>query len=329
MDNSFTRVIKVLRFPLAILIVLQHCIGPEVNMAFVVFLFFFISGYLFYFNYKPEESKVSFFRNKIVGRFYSLFIPYVLWNIIYAICLFIVNKQSFIEQTEGNLLCIFWHINGSSFVPINGPLWFVRNLIIYVLLSPVIFYIIRHTASTVLFICLYSFIYLKYSLGFDWLGILMFEMGGYCAMRKTDITKHFDDFKILFVLLIVFCPIYYLAFICRFVHHGIYIFLYQIVASFCVLCIGRIIENRGYYYGPEWITKTSFYIYVSHAIFYLFVFTPMMKMNMAHGTRAIATPLIIFCCLASYYMLDRKFPKFLGTLLGNKKVIQKLFNRIS
>lgn len=43
-----------------------------------VVMFFAISGFLFFYTDKPYD--IAFFKYKLKRRFYSLFIPYILWN---------------------------------------------------------------------------------------------------------------------------------------------------------------------------------------------------------------------------------------------------------
>lgn len=97
--------IKLLRFPLSLLVVFMHGIfvcnvsnieessinGERLYSFISVFLsqyvcgclvptFFVMSGYLFFINI--EKLSIGVYKNKIKARFFTLFLPYCFWNII-------------------------------------------------------------------------------------------------------------------------------------------------------------------------------------------------------------------------------------------------------
>ena len=79
---------------------IQLLITQEITRVAVP-LFFLISGYLFFHNYK--EPTYSFFTEKIKNRFYTVFIPYVLWSTLGLLFLYvaqIILPASSIEKME-------------------------------------------------------------------------------------------------------------------------------------------------------------------------------------------------------------------------------------
>ena len=80
--------------------------------------FFIISGYLFFAN--NEKFNKEIYWQKIWRRVKTLLIPYIIWNMIMAIKLKIFNLSIFVE-------------------PANMPLWFLRDLIIVSLLTPILY----------------------------------------------------------------------------------------------------------------------------------------------------------------------------------------------
>lgn len=107
--------------------------------------YFIISGYLFFYNI--NEFCISDYKKKIKTRINSLLVPYVIWNIIAIIpfCIYYNNGQ--INEILNNkeyisLLRIFWDID-SGFYPLDFPLWYLRDLIIVILLSPITYFIIK------------------------------------------------------------------------------------------------------------------------------------------------------------------------------------------
>lgn len=102
--------------------------------------FFAISGFLFYRNYELNKTV-----DKYKSRFKSLLIPYLAWNILgYFFLLFITNApviKNMLNMGKVNLNFQEWII-GLLYSQWDGVLWYVRNLIVYVLISPFLYYLL-------------------------------------------------------------------------------------------------------------------------------------------------------------------------------------------
>ena len=103
------------------------------NLGILVMCYFFsVTGFLLFNNYS-----LGVYPNKVKRRFYSLFIPYLLWQVI-TTAIDIVQKQyvfslsDFIHKT---FLFEMW--------PADGPLWYVYIVFLLALASPVIYYLYR------------------------------------------------------------------------------------------------------------------------------------------------------------------------------------------
>ncbi len=107
-------------------------------------LFFVLSGYLFFLNI-PEKPSVIYFATKLKKRVFSLLIPYLIANILFWICYWVAGKfapsliSGFFGDKLRDPLFVFW--TG----PVNLSLWFIRELIICCLLSPIIWLLIHYT----------------------------------------------------------------------------------------------------------------------------------------------------------------------------------------
>ncbi len=107
-------------------------------------LFFALSGYLFFAN-TPQQPDWKWFWAKLRSRFFTLVIPYIIANVIAWLCFyFAITKvpsmvSGFFGDQWRNPLFVFW--TG----PVNMSLWFIRELIVVVLLSPLIWFLLRYT----------------------------------------------------------------------------------------------------------------------------------------------------------------------------------------
>ena len=123
-------------------------------------LFYLISGYLFVASRDGFGWKV--FVGKCRGRLRTWLIPYLLWNTIFLLFYGVVGLlypsalgvvPPLNEMTFTDVLRAYWSIHGDDLTspPIDGPLWFLRDLMVVAAFTPLYFAIIRqHKASIVL-----------------------------------------------------------------------------------------------------------------------------------------------------------------------------------
>lgn len=176
--------IDLLRFPLAIMVIFIHMnpqvinlidadfnlfsgrgiynmtqiVGSHVLSHIAVPTFYLISGFLF-FNYNFNKWSWNTYRRKIKARIRTLFIPYIMWNLLPFLLLLLTMLGGVIlydKPAEGITQLIkekSWHIFydcnewGTTRVnwlgehlrmtgPYDLPLWFLRDLIVVTLLTP-------------------------------------------------------------------------------------------------------------------------------------------------------------------------------------------------
>lgn len=108
---------------------------------FAVPLFFFISALLFYRNCEWRDIPTKLYR-----RIFSLVIPFIIWNVFFVAVYWALGKIPFTADkmalansldTPGQWLAAIWHTRFT-------PLWFVKYLIFFCLLSPAILLLIKN-----------------------------------------------------------------------------------------------------------------------------------------------------------------------------------------
>ena len=121
-------------------------------------LFFIISGFLFFYR---VDFDGAVYQQKLLKRVRTLLIPYILWNLIavlmqvlYHIPLllnnadihfslarffkaFFASEGIFVSSAEQTM------VGGGFPYPINLPMWYVRDLMVMVLLAPVIYWLTK------------------------------------------------------------------------------------------------------------------------------------------------------------------------------------------
>ena len=145
------------RFPLAVLVVFIHSVG-DINgsyyhlrdfishplLSFVVPAFFIISGYLFFMNVEGRTIS-KWYRDKIKKRAKTLLLPYIIWNLITLTLDFLKYVRHSICWINYGDTSLWGVINKTFFdyMPIDLPLWYIRDLIFLVIFSPALYYLLK------------------------------------------------------------------------------------------------------------------------------------------------------------------------------------------
>lgn len=122
---------------------LQQLITAELTRIAVP-LFFIISGFLFFINYNGTFED---YKRKIISRTRSLLIPYLLFLLCGSIIVFVIEETHTISTFIGIIK------NGIMYSPpIFYPLWFLRDLYIMVLFSPLVYVVVRKVPVLLIFL---------------------------------------------------------------------------------------------------------------------------------------------------------------------------------
>ena len=194
----------------------------RVLVNFAVPGFFMCSGFLFFLNYKGFGS----YGNKIKSRIRGLFIPYLFWislsifvtwfiqNVLGLASLFGAGNMKLIHDFDTyDFLLSYWNLRDGTF-PFLSTLWFLRDLMVCVLLAPILYQVLRLDKVSVLVILVFIALTI---LGFSLLNIAMssilyFIMGGvliysrnqtFCMDKKQTVISLWNG--IHFYHLLFFC----------------------------------------------------------------------------------------------------------------------------
>jgi surface polysaccharide O-acyltransferase-like enzyme len=295
-------------------------------------LFFLISGYLFV----SSNSGFSWqtFTVKCRRRLKTWVVPYLLWNTIFLLFYGLVGLllpsvlgdiPPLQEMSFTDVLKAYWCIRGEGFNsgPIDGPLWFLRDLMVIALLTPLYVAIIRcHKASFVVPVILG---FLPHQLGFEsemaffmigiWLNVWMPSLS---ELLKKPVWYSLPYYLVGSVLVTVpgLVPEWSVAAI-TFVRNlaGMYL-----VAQIC----GRVVVRDP---STDWraLSEPVFFVFAFHSM----VARPLTKLSanwlMAHNAgnlpfctvHLINVAIVIIITLLVYKMLRRVMPAVCGVLSGN------------
>ena len=349
-DSLLSQTITFLRFPLTAAVVLIHStfdrvivngvtlvdVGNHPVYTFVKTLFadgfahvavptfFFISGFLFFYR---KEFSLQTYKDKLAGRFTSLFIPYVFWNVV-VILLRVLTQMLLPEMTSGgkkmfadygpsDWLKCFWTFEGMD-MPVCYPFWFIRNLMVMVVLSPLIYFLVKRLG--LLFpavVCILWITGLAEGGTGPWAadGLMFFSFGAYYSVFGKNFVTEFRRIPlkaaVAAYLVLVALRMYLVVTDCDWavtVHE-----ISVVVGVVTVIRVtSRLLEN-GKAHTAGLLASGAFFIYAYHCMpVMLFTklwakFVPVSDAAMIAGMFVIATALILLG-LVLYRCCERFFP---------------------
>ena len=327
----------------------------NVGTHFAVPVFFMFSGFLFF--YKVKEFNTLIYKQKIKKRFKSLFIPYICWIVFFVmnteirkvagvffkgkpisgIWQYIIDNGGFRLFWDSNV----WGTNYQNWLgyttpmssPILVPLWFVRDLMIIVLLTPVIYMLIKRFRLIPVFIlgfCYVSGIWIQIP-GFTITTFFWFTLGAYFSINGKNMIESIYKWRIPSYIVCI-CTLLPLIWLNGRKGDGVSINapgliiypFYVIASSFSIVCFATTLIQNGKVRVYPYLAKISFFVFLCH-IFVLGyasrIVNKILFMDnyiievLKYLTTPIATVLI---CLGIYWLLDKYLPKFLSFITGSR-----------
>jgi len=250
-------------------IFIQKLIGNGLALAAIP-IFFMMSGF---FLFKKFES--CSYLTILRKRFYSLFIPYIFWSFL-VLCLFYLLEssdytQDFFTRTLIRDLSHYELFHALVLEPKNYPLWFLRDLIILVIVSPFIYYSIRKIKEWYFFIViiLWLFFHRDSNIALSLYKpdvLLFFSIGGYIALYRQKLLKVeisnvlFTFLLVSYIVLLLFDTLFSLMYGDNFFLET---FLHKMIVVMGVLVIWFLLD-RVRFPMIYFISNFTFLIYVIH-----------------------------------------------------------------
>lgn len=289
-------------------------------------VFFIISGYFFFYNVKEFNSFVYVTKLKKRGR--TLLTPYLLWNLLPVFMIVGGNLFSIIFRGKSfDALCSFfyglwdeglWHIwwdKTSGTMPFDSPLWYVRDLIIVVCLSPIIYWLIKRIGlllPVVIGILYVSGLWPNVT-GFSPTAYLFFSIGATYALKNRLMIDMQSKMKyILLILASVF-------------------FILQNVESVPIvnrlfIIISSLLWIVGFSHLPDKVinivskyVSSVFFIYAIHNTFVLANTSKILLWLVDEKVCYWISPLItMMLCMAAYFLLKKILPRFTAFICGGR-----------
>ena len=348
MDRLQSRVIDLLRYPLAVLVVMCHCGflsggGTAVQIFFsetlphvAVPLFLLFSGYLFF---KEGRFDGALYRHKLKSRFRTLFIPYIIWS---TLCFIIAVVQGQVTPTIPHYLQGLWDTalwnEGTSFsrtlpgYPVNMPLWFIRDLMILVLISPLIWFLIQKTRGWgILLMAAWWFPAHDKFFGFGADSLFFFSLGVLFAMKRVNFVQWARKYAVSFyvaagVMLVADYVVMYKNYLAyhelRFNWLVFNIYVVSIMGA--TLAIASKMADKPFAGRLIRLSSASFFLYAAHILW----LEPLREFLLQVLAPTSDTAVILFyfafiafhCTIVTvlYFLIRRFLPKSTAVLTGGR-----------
>lgn len=351
-----SQIINSLRFPAVLLVIASHCVITTRNQALpfsleaeniflsleqlwlsfgptAVALFALITGY-FYF-YKVTSYSLNDYLTAQRKRVKTLLLPYILWNLLAIALLWGKNTVGqalglgFAYNETEMLTVSSYNIFQLIILPIDGPLWYLREIIILSLASPLVYWLVRHKyIGGVVLTALFAYPFLSKIPYYAVWGThipLFFILGSYLGYHKRSLLVG-GRVKYLSYALGLIYPAYRIWFVDVWFlsQYANILLLFWVVAA---INIGIDLYNK----KPELsrrlagFTPAVFFMYAAHAILII---------NLIRGTVYSILPwddawekiiaLIVTSILApivtyvAYRVLSKYFPRISESLSGGR-----------
>lgn len=341
-----SRAIDLLRFPMAVAIVFSHygmIISPDavgvmkflrllaqLGARWAVPCFFFISGYLFLSQLQKWDWLV--WKEKMKRRVRTLFIPYCLWIVIAFFAYYLyeligskggVSLYRFFMDKGG--VSIFWGINGNipvgpQSVPLDGPLWFIRDLIYYTVATPLIYLIVTRTkwfGLAALGIAYFMFNPIVPE------GIVFFSVGAYFQIEGKNFLSLVWPYRRYLYVAAVLLPLCIFLF---FYYRRLIEFFFFFAGIGASFCIAAYLIGKKNVQVNHFLMRSSFFIFAVHEILILRQVAIPYVSKVLPRTGPVWDCLRFFLiptaavliCLLLFFLMKRLLPRTTGILIGGR-----------
>jgi hypothetical protein len=352
--------ITLLRFPLILGIIIIHAYGSNVILsgkvvgisqftgtgfliqyylssiiaAACVPCFAFISGFLFFNSF---DGSINKYCGKLTSRIKRLLIPYLLWNLSMLSVLAILQANSltaayfsgqFPPISSYSIYGFLNAIFGFDQSPIIVQFWFIRDLMILMLLSPILYWIIRHIPYVGLAVLL-GFLLFCVDKG-DVRHVIsirvtfFFFTGGEVACKTASLDgwdKYGKIFLILYMLLSIIELFHIGAFYYNFIHG-----INMILGVYLLIWLAGIINKKDNLIRNALIVlaPSSFFIYAIHAHLEMIVrkFSYIIIKPSNYTVVTLIYFFIIFittiACISLYFLIKKLYPSLIYVMCGGR-----------
>lgn len=279
-------------------------------------IFFFISGLLFFRTYELKNTL-----QKYKSRYYSLVIPYIIWCTFYYLCFVLLSsnvatKNIIPIDMIRELSIISWV--KSLFSESYYVLWFLKNLIIFVCISPALYLLLKNhkknLPSGLLVLFLIVIVFMNYCNIELLSGIEYYLVGSYIGINHKDLlfyqNRIISCISVIYLIVITITGYKYTGYI--------FDLLFIISLWFVFDLFNLEIEL------PWWMSITFFSYVIHDAFLELFEKILFLLFNNNHLIALldyILMPIVVELVIIIFaYLLNKYLPKIYMVITGSRRI---------
>ena len=313
-------------------------------------VFFVISGFLFFRNMRQWSAPA--YKKKLKSRVRSLMVPYLCWNVLAVLAIVAIKGAAFVVKgkplsnilvylQENGWLHLLWdnHVWAEDrtnwlgmYTPMTGPadlpLWFLRDLIVMVFLSPLCYFFLRrlrHYGLLLLALAYVSGIWPVVS-GFNITAVFFYCTGAWFGMSGKNLVAECGRVRLLSYVLAVGLLLPLVWFDGRNTPEGNFVYPFYVIAGVCAAFnLSAWVTGSGRGRVRPWLAHSTFFVYALHTLVVLRCCTAAVRLLLPWEhplvllLRYLVTPcLTVAVCVGIYLLLKRYTPRLLGVLTGNR-----------
>lgn len=311
--------------------VFRHVVTDELARIAVP-LFFFISGFLFFYR---SDFSFAVYGMKLKKRIRTLLVPYLFWNIV-VFLLFLLTQTFLSSMTSGrnklisdynwlDWLNLFW--NHREGMPVCYQFWFIRDLIFVILCSPAVYYFIRYGKifSLILLGVLWMFGICFEVPGISITAFFFFSFGAWFSINKRSFTVDFRP--MLLPVTILYMILLMINTLLCYNKVTSYAFLYNIgiiIGLVAVVAWTALGMEKNKLRVSVFLAGSAFFVYAYHGMpialvvkYWVKLLQPASETTMLAGYFLI--PAFIVCIGVGVYAVMRRYlPSFTGLITGGR-----------
>ena len=320
-------------------------------------VFFIISGYLLFL--KVEKYDKAIYISKLRKRLHGLVIPYVSWILLFVLWILMFKLGGILLYDkpwmgivdyfkENGYLHMFWDssvwgeretwlgVKAHNSGPVLLPFWYMRDLIMMVIFSPVCYWLIKNIK--LVFIAFLFTIYvldirISYMSESFVDASLFFSLGAYFAIMKQDFTDVLWKWRYAIVPLAVILmamQTYTGSAMGDSISRMIHPWLVIIQSAALIIVASAMCRHQGLYRWNKKLAGTSFFIYALHPFLLFHVIAIINKVAPMGDAWYMQTfcyltaPLAcVIVCIGVYWGMRMYMPSVMRVLMGERNDVNK------
>lgn len=296
LDSESSTRLRLLNFPLIVGVVYIHAYGTTIDFAgktlgtdqldyltdfvrilisqgiarLAVPLFFLVSGYLFL---SGTRWSLRVYGTKLAARARTLLVPFLFWTILGVVIRHLGQSVPEIREyfvgagplvAEYSPFTLVNAVLGVTSMPEAYHFWFIRDLMVLMILSPLLIFILEHAALPFLAAVFVAWIMAAWPLVVpDAVGVLFFSAGCFLAMKEKSLfaLDRYDRwFWALYLPILLADVIWYDEPFNLCLHRcGIVVGILAVLSSTKTVLGHERLKN-----GFVWLSGASFFVYAAH-----------------------------------------------------------------